>query len=61
MVTKLKVLMMVFTLFMIVQITYINNTTYLRLEITLMNYYMRLDKIEGTNIDFSKNFTNIIS
>ena len=33
------------TLFMIVLVTFINNTTYLRLEITLMNFFMRLDKI----------------
>jgi len=32
--------------FMIVLVTSINNTIYLRLEITLMNFFMRLDRIE---------------
>ena len=44
-VIKLNLLKMVSTLFMIVLVTFINNTTYLRLEITLMNFFMRLDKI----------------
>ncbi len=31
---------------MIVWVTSINNTIYLKLEITLMNFFMRLDRIE---------------
>jgi hypothetical protein len=43
--TKPKVLKMVSTLYMIVLVIFTNNTTYLKLEITLMNFFMKYDKI----------------